>query len=134
MNGTSSRPLIKALGQACPTPQVRGKALRKERLRVPKYPIYEKYIKQRNHSQTLMARFQRNYKANLIECINIFIIYKQQGMEKALEYADKVFGKSEVSNEFLAKKLLLTDKGGWKNDWLTDMYRDLDKIFKKYSI
>lgn len=81
-----------------------------------------------------MTGFRRNYKANKIACINIFMIYKQQGMEKALEYADKIFGKSEVRNEFLAKKLLLTDKGGWKNDWLTNMYRDLEEVFDKYRI
>lgn len=77
---------------------------------------------------------RRNYRNNKIACIQIYLVYRDQGFEAAARLADQLFGKSDSGNWALKKKLELYPKGAWKTDWLTNMYRDLNEIFEKYEV
>jgi hypothetical protein len=74
---------------------------------------------------------RRRYKQNVVKAAMIYLIYLDYGEKIAFKYADKIFGKSKQSNWALKKKLELYANGGWKKDWLTRMYRDLQEIINK---
>jgi hypothetical protein len=77
---------------------------------------------------------RRKYISNKLACVKIYLEYVEKDEKSALEYANKIFGENEESDWALKLKLKLTDKGGWKTDWLTNMFRDLDEILRKYGV
>ena len=79
-----------------------------------------------------MLTKRRQYKKDIVKAAMIYFVYLDKGEEAAFKLADKYFGKIK-SNVPLKKKLELYKKGGWKKDWLTNMYRDIDKIINKYK-
>lgn len=76
---------------------------------------------------------RRQYKEDIIKAAMIYFVYKDSGEQAANKYADENFGKSERGNWALKNKLELYNEGGWEKDWLTNMYRDLQKVINKYN-
>lgn len=74
----------------------------------------------------------RQYKRDVVKSAMIYLTYLSQGEQAAFIYANKNFGELK-NNGALKNKLELYDKGGWEKDWLTSMYRDLQKVINKYN-
>lgn len=71
---------------------------------------------------------RKRFRGRESDCIKIFLIYKDKGLAEALEYSEKIFG--EGGEHWMKKRLQFYDQGGWSTDWMTKMFKDLDKMNK----